>query len=202
MNNTGDQGTGYALRDQKNALREKAREKRAGLQAATPHAGELFRDVFLTHIKFPKDAVISSYAPHGTELSTAPLNLALHNMGHKLCLPVVLSRGHALAFRQYQPAMTLAKGLLGVLEPPASSPIVLPDVILVPLLAFNRQGFRLGYGGGYYDRTLTLLRRERKVLAVGVAFAGQEFAEIPVGFTDAHLDWVVTELFALPSVSK
>ncbi|NBX74763.1 MAG: 5-formyltetrahydrofolate cyclo-ligase [Alphaproteobacteria bacterium] len=194
--------TGYDLRDQKNALREQAREKRAGLHAANPYAGEQFRDVFLTHIRPPKGTVVSSYAPHGTELPTSPLNLALHNMGYTLCLPVVLSRGHALAFRKYEPAMKLDKGLLSVLEPPATSPIVLPEMILVPLLAFNRQGFRLGYGGGYYDRTLTLLRRERKVLAVGVAYAGQEYADVPVGYTDAPLDWVVTELFALPLSKK
>ena len=118
--------------------------------------------------------------------------------GRSVALPVSGPRGQALTFRDWDPAQPLAVGRYGIHEPGADRPEVAPAVLLVPMLAFDRSGHRLGYGAGYYDRTLDALRAARSpsdgpVLAVGVAFAAQEMDAVPCGVHDERLDWILTE---------
>jgi 5-formyltetrahydrofolate cyclo-ligase len=117
----------------------------------------------------------------------------LYSRGGRLCLPVAGQRGDRLMFRQWAPDAQLETGPFGTSHPPPSAPAVEPAIILVPLLAFDGQCHRLGYGAAYYDRTLSLIRRERAVTAIGVAFAEQQVGAVPVEPTDAALDAVITD---------
>lgn len=110
-----------------------------------------------------------------------------------VALPVVAGSGRPLVFRRWWPGAALAPGTFGVLVPP-EGPSVVPDILIVPLLAYDRRGMRLGYGGGFYDRTLAALRGTgRRPLAVGFAFSAQRVEDLPVEATDAPLDAIVTE---------
>lgn len=141
---------------------------------------------------------VSGYWPIGSEANAMPLLLALGRRGHVLALPVVPRRGEPLDFRRWRPGDPMDTGPFGIAEPQSAAPVVEPDLLLVPLLAFDRAGCRLGYGGGYYDRTLAGLRARKRILAVGVAYAAQECAIVPCEEGDAPLDWVLTESAAIP----
>lgn len=110
-----------------------------------------------------------------------------------LCLPVVPGRAVPLIFRAWEPGAPLEPGPFGTRHPPESAPVLSPQVLIVPLAAFDRAGQRIGYGGGYYDRTLAGLRAAGPVTAIGFAFAGQEIAAVPTGPFDQPLDLIVTE---------
>jgi 5-formyltetrahydrofolate cyclo-ligase len=191
------------IKQRKRQLRVEAEAHRQSLKPVNPEAGAQVAALLLQKVRaqepaaWAPGAVISSYFQRGSEMDMDALNQALVDAGFDLALPVVLGRGHPLAFRRYRPGDALVKGVLDVMEPLPSAPILVPRVLLLPLLAFDRRGNRLGYGGGYYDRTVALLRREAAIQAIGIAFAGQECADIPVGGTDAKLDWIVTEREAL-----
>jgi 5-formyltetrahydrofolate cyclo-ligase len=142
--------------------------------------------------------VLAGYHPLAGEADVRPVLTALAGDGAIPALPVAVARGEPLQFRLWRPGDALAPGLFGVLEPPADAPPVRPDVLLVPLLAFDRQGRRLGYGAGFYDRTIAGLRGAGPApLCVGVGFAGQEMERVPADGFDAVLDWIVTEAAAL-----
>ena len=113
--------------------------------------------------------------------------------GAKLALPVVVARGEPLIMRDWEFGAPLKAGGWGISEPPPHAPEVLPDILLVPLLAFDRTGNRIGYGAGYFDVTITSLRAQKPVTAIGVAFAPQEIAQVPITPRDAPLDMVLTE---------
>jgi 5-formyltetrahydrofolate cyclo-ligase len=155
------------------------------------------RDQFLAVIVPAPGTTVSAYWPLDDEFDPRPLFMALHARGHPIGLPVVAGRGRPLLFRQWLPDMELVHGTFRVMTPPTDAPEVVPDLLLVPLLAFDRAGYRLGYGGGFYDRTIARLRAERAALAVGVAFAAQEVPAVPRDDTDQPLDWIVTEREAL-----
>jgi 5-formyltetrahydrofolate cyclo-ligase len=123
------------------------------------------------------------------EIDPRPLMEALAGHGHGLALPVTPPRGNPLVFRRWLPGEALAQGPMGTRHPAEGAPVA-PDIILVPLLAFDRAGRRLGYGGGYYDRTLATLPRARRI---GIGFAAQEMPEVPAGPRDARLPLVATE---------
>jgi len=145
-------------------------------------------------VPLPKDnLVISGYHPIGSELDPRPLLVKLRRAGHSIALPVVLEKHAPLLFREWSEGDQMSLGPFGVKEPLPGSPEAMPNVLLVPLLAFDRRGYRLGYGGGFYDRTLTLLRKQGTPLAVGVGFAAQEVDAVPVAEYDQPLNWIVTE---------
>ncbi len=137
-------------------------------------------------------ARVSAYMPIRTEIDTLPLLNALHQHRHKVCVPVVTGAGQALGFRDWHPGIDLVKGEFGV-PVPAGGPWVCPHLLFVPLLAFDEQCYRLGYGGGFYDRTLAKLSSIHPIQAFGVAYAGQQVPELPLEKTDVQLDGVVTE---------
>jgi 5-formyltetrahydrofolate cyclo-ligase len=131
--------------------------------------------------------------PLRSEINPLPLMRRLADAGAALALPVVAGRGKPLIMRTYRWGEPLVAGVWGIREPPPTAPEVPPDLLLVPLLAFDRAGARLGYGAGYYDMTIAALRARKPVTAVGVAFAAQELAQVPTGPRDARLDLVLTE---------
>jgi len=136
--------------------------------------------------------VIAGYAPLGDEINIWPLLNALHKQGHPIALPVVKGPDQPLGFREWSPECELEIDRYGVSYPKVGQNLI-PQIVLVPLLAFTPSGDRLGYGGGYYDRTLAALRRDGAVFACGVAFTGQEVAELPTDPHDAKLDGILTE---------
>lgn len=136
---------------------------------------------------------IAAFWPMGEEIDIRPLLDALHADGHPLCLPRTPKRGEPLTFHAWQPGEVLERGPLGTSQPSAAAPVMEPDALIVPLLAVDAAGFRLGYGGGYYDRTLTRLRARRAVTAIGVGFDAQRIERVPTGPQDARLDFLLTE---------
>jgi 5-formyltetrahydrofolate cyclo-ligase len=146
---------------------------------------------------FPRTTIVAGYWPIGTELDVRHTLSHLDLIGFGCALPAVVSKGEPLIFRAWTPQVPMERSGLGILAPAATVPEVDPDVLLVPLLAFDRAGFRLGYGAGFYDRTLERLRRSKRVTAIGIGFAGQEMDSVPRDQYDQPLDWLVTERFVL-----
>ena len=137
--------------------------------------------------------VVSGYSPIRSEIDPTPLMRALASQGARLALPAVMARGKSLAFRAWSPADRLMLGPLGILEPSPAAAELIPDIMLVPLAAFDRLGHRIGYGAGHYDFTLAHLRKVKPVTAIGLAFAAQEIEAVPALSHDVALDYVLTE---------
>jgi len=142
--------------------------------------------------EFPAGPV-AAYFAFRTELDTGPLMRALDAAGRDLCLPVVRAPGEALRFRRWRPGEPTRRGVFDVPIPPDEAPDTVPAVLFVPLLAFDDAGYRLGYGAGYYDRTLAALRAGGKVVAIGLGFAGQEVATVPHNAYDQPMDYILCE---------
>ena len=138
-------------------------------------------------------AVVSGFWPIKDEIDIRPLMIELFNQGCQLALPVVQGKGQPLLFRAWRPGDPLEAGVFGTLQPSAKRETLEPDALIVPLLACDEEGWRLGYGGGFYDRTLTGLRAQRAVTAVGVGFDAQLVPEVPHGPSDQRLDWLLTD---------
>jgi 5-formyltetrahydrofolate cyclo-ligase len=192
------------LDESKRRLRAEAKARRAAAAtaagaagAAGGGAGDAVRDNFLAAVRVPAGAVVSGYWPLAGELDPRPLMTALHDAGHAIALPVVVASARPLVFRAWAPGDRLEPAAFNTRVPGAERPEREPDVVLAPLLAFDRLGFRLGYGGGFYDRTLAGLRARGRVLAIGLAYAGQEVPAVPHGPNDKRLDWVITEAEAI-----
>ncbi len=147
--------------------------------------------------KFPlpiaPSAFISGFMPLKSEVNPLPLMQRLAEAGARLALPAIAGRGKPLIMRAWEFSAPLDRGQWGIREPKAEAPEVEPDILLVPLLAFDRAGYRLGYGAGYYDMTIYRLRALKPVTAVGIAFAAQEVPKIPTTPRDERLDLVLTE---------
>lgn len=182
----------------KAALRHEMAERRRRAAADAPPSAPLqARDRFLAHIPLHPGTIVSAFWPLPDEFDTKPLMRALHDVGHPIGLPVVQKRGLPLKFRQWTPETKLARGNFNVEIPGDDCAECVPEVLIVPLLAFDRQGYRLGYGGGFYDRTIAMLRGAGTPIACGWAYAGQEIDAVPHDDTDARLDWIVTETEAI-----
>lgn len=170
------------------AIRRKAIHRAIGGSAA-----QRIRQVLPRSIGARRGDVIAGYWPMRDEIDVRPLLVRLHAMACRVALPVVVGRGRPLVFRVWRPGQPLEAGPLGTRHPGSSATRVVPDVVLVPLLAFDGGGGRLGYGAGFYDRTLVRLKTLRKTEAVGVAYAGQRVPSVPKGRFDHPLDRIVTE---------
>ncbi len=173
------------LADVKAALRVAARTLRATLD---PALGEALARQALTKLDFPSGATISGVWPLAEEMDLRPLMHALHARGHSIVLPQTTPRGQPLLFRHWTPGCAMITERFGTQCP--DGPVGVPDILFVPLLAFDRRGHRLGYGGGYYDRTLATLPGRR---AIGFGFSALEVDSVPIGPHDHPLDAIVTE---------
>lgn len=142
--------------------------------------------------------IVSAFHPVRSEIDTRPLLVRMAGEGWITCLPVVVAEGQPLIFRRWLPGDLLEKGAMAIDIPYATSPEVEPDVLIVPLLAFDSKGYRLGYGGGFYDRTLKKLRAKKKIIAIGAAYAAQEVEHVPHADHDQPLDFVMTERGVFP----
>ena len=142
--------------------------------------------------ELPDDSVIAGYLPIGAEISPVPVMERLAKAGRTLCVPVVAGGGRPLNFRQWTPTGALVKADHGI-PVPSSGAWLKPDILIVPLLAFDARGHRLGYGGGHYDRTLELLRQSGRPSAIGFAYGTQRTDLVPTEAFDQRLDMVVTE---------
>jgi 5-formyltetrahydrofolate cyclo-ligase len=184
------------------ALKKKARadaaERRARAHAEHgPAAGLALAKGGLAFAGVPDGAAVAGFLAYRTEIDVLPLMARLVADGAVTALPVVTGKGQPLVFRRWEPGGPLEEAHFGIHVPPATAGEVEPDVLLVPMLAFDRQGYRLGYGGGFYDRTLERLRALKPVTAIGVAFAAQEVAEVMRGAHDQPLDFILTERGAI-----
>ena len=180
-----------SLTDKKN-LRAEARVRRAGLANAMPdHALRLAAHA--DALKVPPGFVVGGYAALPGEADPAALLAELAERSAALALPRVVTKDAPLVFHRFEPGTPLAPGAYGIPEPDPAWPLVTPAIVLVPLLAFDAAGHRLGYGGGYYDRTLASLRAGHAITAVGVAYAGQEVENLPYDTFDEPLDMILTE---------
>ena len=137
--------------------------------------------------------IVSGFMPLKSEINPLPLMRQLADAGASLALPVVIGLGKPLIMRSWQWGEPLVPGVWGIRQPPPTAPELQPDVLLVPLLAFDRRGHRIGYGAGYYDLTIAQLRAKKPIAAVGIAFAAQEVETVPRTAFDAQLDLVLTE---------
>ena len=138
-------------------------------------------------------AVVAGYSPIRSEVDPAPLMRKLAAQGAQLALPVITARGQSLRFRVWSADDRLLQGPLGILEPSPAAAEITPDIVLVPLAAFDRSGHRIGYGAGHYDRTLAQLHKSKGFTAIGLAFAAQQVKTVPALQHDVALDYVLTE---------
>lgn len=174
------------MTDVKTAARAAAFARRAeAFAAGQGQAAEILAD----YLAGQRGRVLAGYMPMRTEIDPLPA-MAAHQ--GPVGVPVILEKAAPLRFREWSPGCPMIEGAFKALIPEEGA-WVEPEVLIVPMLAWDRRGYRLGYGGGFYDRTLEGLRARGKVLAVGFAFAAQEVAEVPTDQFDQRLDAVVTE---------
>ncbi len=178
---------------QKDALRREAMARRDALPAAARAAAAEAIAAREFPVTLLPGAVVSGFMPMKSEINPVPLLRKLAGAGAQLALPGVAGRGQPLTMRAWSMGEPLAAGVWGIREPKPEAPQVDPDILLVPLLAFDRSGHRIGYGAGYFDLTIQVLRRKKIIVAVGIAFAAQEIPAVPATPRDARLDLVLTE---------
>jgi len=175
------------LAERKLTARRVARMMRAGQD---PALGAALAAHVLRDWPIAPGAVVAGFWPMGAEIDIRPLLHALHDRGHPIGLPITPPRGNPLAFHRWTPGTPLHPGPMGTAQPAPEAERLSPDLFLIPLLAFDAAGRRLGYGGGYYDRTLPLYPRAQRL---GCAYACQALDEVPAGEEDARLHAIATE---------
>ena len=180
-------------KDSKAALRREAMARR---DALPPDARQAAAEAIAARpfpLAIAPGVIVSGFMPLKSEINPLPLMRKLAGQGARLALPVVAGRGKPLMMREWVFGEPLVAGVWGIREPKPEAAEVEPDILLVPLLAFDRAGHRIGYGAGYYDLTLAQLRARKPIIAVGLAFAAQEVPAVPATLRDARLDLVLTE---------
>jgi 5-formyltetrahydrofolate cyclo-ligase len=177
----------------KKQLRAEAVRRRDALPAAARQAAAEAIAARPFPVAIAPGAVISGFSALKSEINPVPLMRRLADAGAQLALPIVVGRGKPLTFRSWSFGDPFRAGVWGIREPLPEAPEVDPDILLVPMLAFDRAGQRIGYGAGYYDMSILRLRSVKSVLAVGIAFAAQEIPHVPATPRDAPLDLVLTE---------
>ena len=180
----------------KKSARIEAAEIRNRAASENPNAGDQLCDQILNNaiqlgLSLPYH--VSAFLPIGSEIDTLPTMRALTDLGHVTGLPVVMAKAQPLIFRKWFVGEELVPGAFGTSEPLPSEPEIIPEVLLVPLLAFDADGYRLGYGGGFYDRTIEKLELDAPITTVGVAFSAQQVDTVPRGPHDRALQWIATE---------
>jgi 5-formyltetrahydrofolate cyclo-ligase len=177
----------------KRALRARVRMWRAGLAAdAMTRAADAVAKHGLEFLSPVRGrSVVSGFSSLPDEFRIWPLLRRLHSEGYALAMPVMVGKAQPLLFRAWAPGDAMDKAVWGIAEPKADKPALEPDILLVPLLAFDAAGWRLGYGGGFYDRTLRRLRASKPIVAVGIAYDEQQVDAVPHLDYDERLDWVL-----------
>ena len=151
-------------------------------------------DEFFKKINLENIRVVSSFKSINSEISTEDLNFLILKKNKILCLPVIIDKEGPLTFRKFNNNKELIEGYMNIKEPPKQNEILNPDLIFVPCLAFDNNGFRLGYGGGYYDKTLSQYKKNNiNFISVGFAFDDQKVNNVPTDKFDIKLDYVITE---------
>lgn len=181
------------LDGEKRAAREAAFARRK--EAHGRGLDEAAQERLLALLDVQRGRVLAGFVPIHSEINPLPVMAQMAAHG-PVCLPVVEGKGQPLSFREWRPGCRMAPGAFGAAVPAEGATLV-PEVLIVPLVAFDRQGNRLGYGGGYYDRTLQILRSAGPTLAIGFAYAAQEAEALPLEPTDQKLDAIVTDAFTL-----
>ena len=169
------------------ARRDAFARRKAAHAAGHPAPAALLTEALAPHRGLP----LAAFMAMRSEIDPMPAMIAAHRHG-PVALPVIIARGAPLRFRRWEPGDAMVDGGFGALIP-VEGDWITPRVVIVPLVAFDRQGGRLGYGGGFYDRTLAGLRAAGPVLAIGFAWAAQEMQDLPLEPTDQPLDLIVTE---------
>lgn len=187
-----------AVEEEKRALRRRMRALRlVADQKQGPDAALGLINAFLPHwpqLGLTRATVVAGYWPIITEIDVRPLLAKIEDRGCPLALPVLVAADQPLIFRRWRPREdALIAGAHGTMFPPATAPAVVPDVVFVPGLAFDREGYRLGQGGGHFDRTLRALRRQKAICAIGVGYAVQRVERVPRGPHDEKMDWLLSE---------
>jgi 5-formyltetrahydrofolate cyclo-ligase len=179
--------------EEKRAERTRALARRAAAHARHgADAGRRLARHGLSFLDLKSGTVVSGFSAIRDEIDPAGLLARLAEEGNRLALPVIEGKGRPLLFRAWAPGDAMGTAQWGIAEPLPDQPEVYPDVVLVPLLAFDAQGYRLGYGGGFYDRTLARLRARKPVVAVGIGFDELRIDAVPHLDYDQRLDWVLT----------
>lgn len=180
------------IEDAKAALRAAAHRKRAAIHSnVRDEAARAAAQHFFDHVALAPSEIVAAYWPIRDELDCKPVITRLVDTGQPVCLPIVLGDDMPLELRLWEEGTPLFPSGFGTLAPAETAPIVEPDVILMPLLGFDKHGTRLGYGGGYYDRTLAMLTKPPRL--IGYCYAAQEIDHIPREPHDVPLDAAITE---------
>lgn len=181
------------MTDAKSALRDRAKvARKQAYEAHGAAANAALRQHGLDFLGLAITPVVSGFFSIRDEINPLPLMLKLYLAGSRLALPAMLGKGRPLLMRAWAPGEPLAETTWGIQEPLGDAAVIEPDVVLVPLLAFDRAGYRLGYGGGFYDRTLAGLRAKKAIVAVGLGYDEQKVDAVPHDSYDQRLDWVLT----------
>ncbi len=180
----------------KGRARKAAAAARKAAFEADPNAGARLAETFPDAIWPPLHSIVAGYFAIRDEIDPRPLMETFHCEQARLALPCVTGPDQPLVFRSWAPGDALVRGAFGVSEPEPGAPEVRPALVLVPLLAFDSAGRRLGYGAGFYDRTIEALRALGPVTTVGLAYEAQRLKRVPTAGHDAPLDWIVTETAA------
>jgi 5-formyltetrahydrofolate cyclo-ligase len=182
-----------SISEQKAQLRAEALAKREALPAQQRLAAAQAIAAREFPVKLAAGTVVSGFSPMKSEINPVPLLRKLADAGAQLALPVIVQRGQPLIMRAWKFGDPFKAGQWGIREPVAEAAEVAPDILIVPLAAFDRHGHRIGFGAGYYDMTIKALRAKKLVTAIGIAFAAQEIPRVPSTERDARLDLVLTE---------
>ena len=182
-----------SVESEKSDLRAAAQARRDALPAEQRKAAAETIAACGFPLRIAPGTIVSGFMPLKSEINPLPLMKALAEAGAQLALPKISGRGQPLLMRAWTWGAPLDTGQWGIREPKAEYPEVDPDILLVPMLAVDRTGHRIGYGAGYYDMTIAGLRARKTVTAVGIAFAAQEVSSVPKTERDARLDLVLTE---------
>lgn len=181
------------MADDKSTLRQSALARRDAMPSAERAAAVETVTLRPFPVAVAPGTIVSGYSPMKSEFNPVPLLRRFADGGARLALPVTPKRGNPLIMRAWAFGDELASGVWGIREPKPEAPEVFPDIMLVPLAAFDRTGHRIGYGAGYYDMTIARIRAMKPVTAIGLAFAVQEVGKVPATPFDQQLDLVLTE---------
>jgi 5-formyltetrahydrofolate cyclo-ligase len=177
----------------KSALRQSFLERRLQmLPNDRAGAAQAVFDTFFKQVPLAANSVVAGYWPVKAELDALLILRELLRKGHACALPHVTGEGAPLLFRQWDETMPMTTGKYGITEP-ASKESVVPDIILVPLLAFDAKGHRLGYGAGFYDRTIARLKKQKSVRTIGLAYEMQLYGTLPAEENDVKMDMIITD---------